>query len=261
LCTSSAATALSTPPESPQSTLRADPLDLLLDHGRRGPRRRGARDPVEEVLEDLLPVRGVHHLGVELDPVEAAARRLERGDRRRLGAGHDARALGRRHDRVAVRHPHRLLLRQVVEEAALLRLQLRLAELAGAPLDAAAELLRHQVHPVADAERRHAELEQPRVDARGALGVHRRGAAGQDQRGRVSAAELVGGRAVRDELGVDARLSHPAGDQLRVLAAEVEDEHRTVVVHRAIVAEAGLRRRVAPQRDDLSCAGNWARPW
>jgi hypothetical protein len=31
---------------------------------------------------------------------------------------------------------------------------------------------------------------------------------------------------VRDELGVDTRLADAAGDQLRVLAAEVDDEDR-----------------------------------
>ena len=72
LCTSSAATALSTPPERPQRTrsrpdARADPLDLLLDHGGRRPGGRGAGDPVEEVLQDRHPVRGVDDLGMELD--------------------------------------------------------------------------------------------------------------------------------------------------------------------------------------------------
>ena len=39
-----------------------------------------------------------------------------------------------------------------------------------------------------------------------------------------SAAESMG-----DELGVDARLAHAAGDQLAVLAAEVEHEHRAIL--------------------------------
>ena len=63
-----------------------------------------------------------------------------------------------------MRHPHGLLRGEVAEELALARVQLGLAELAGAAVDAAAELLRHQVHAVADAERRHAEREQARVD-------------------------------------------------------------------------------------------------
>ena len=56
-----------------RADLRADPLDLLLDHGGGCPRRRSAGDLVEEVLQDLLPVRRVDDLGVELDGVEPAA--------------------------------------------------------------------------------------------------------------------------------------------------------------------------------------------
>ena len=53
--------------------LRADPLDLLLDHGGGRPRGRHAGDAVEEVLQHLLAVRRVHDLGVELDAVERRA--------------------------------------------------------------------------------------------------------------------------------------------------------------------------------------------
>ena len=62
---------------------RADPLHLLLDHGGGRPRRRRARDVVEEVLQQLGPVRGVHDLGVELHAVETTARILERRNGRR----------------------------------------------------------------------------------------------------------------------------------------------------------------------------------
>ena len=50
--------------------LRADPLDLLLDHGRGCPRRRRARDLVEEVLQQVLAVRRVHDLRMELHAVQ-----------------------------------------------------------------------------------------------------------------------------------------------------------------------------------------------
>jgi hypothetical protein len=63
--------------------LHADSLDLLLDHRRGRPRGRRVGDLVEEVLEQILPVRRVHDLGVELDAVEPPARVLERRDGRR----------------------------------------------------------------------------------------------------------------------------------------------------------------------------------
>ena len=66
--------------------LRADPLDLLLDHRRRRPGRPRSGDAVEEVLQDVLAVRGVHDLRVELDAVQAALGRLEPGDRRRAAS-------------------------------------------------------------------------------------------------------------------------------------------------------------------------------
>ena len=100
---------------------RADPRDLLLDDGRGRPRRRRARDLVEEVLQDLLPVRRVHDLGVELDAVQAPRAILEGGDRRRRRAGGDLGARRRRGHRVAVAHPDGLLGRQVVEELGLRR--------------------------------------------------------------------------------------------------------------------------------------------
>ena len=101
LWTSSAATAESTPPESAQSTrssptcarIRSTCSSITAAGVQVGPR---AGDAVEEVLQHLLAVRRVHDLRVELDAVEAALGRLEGGDRRRLGAARDGRALGRR---------------------------------------------------------------------------------------------------------------------------------------------------------------------
>jgi hypothetical protein len=56
------------------------------------------------------------------------------------------------------------------------RRELGLAELGDArPLDAPAELLRHDLHAVADAERRDPELEDARIDLRRALRVDEAG--------------------------------------------------------------------------------------
>ena len=111
-----------------------------------------------------------------------------------------------------MRHPHRLLRCQVAEERAFVRTKLRLAELACAPVDLPAEALRHQVHAVADAECRHAELEDGRIDLRRAVCVDRGRPAGEDQRDGIATAQLVGGGAMRDELRVDARLAHATCD-------------------------------------------------
>ena len=220
--------------ECAEHALRADgcpdALDLLLDDGGGRPRRRGAGDLVEEVLEDVLPVRRVHDLGMELDAVQRALPVLEGGDRRRGRGGRDARTRRRGGHRVAVAHPHDLLGRQVVEELRVLGCELRLAELGRVrPLDGASEVARHELHPVADAERRDPELEDARVDVRGALRIHGCGSAREHDRRGVAAPDLLGGEPVADELGVDARLPHPARDQLAVLPAEVDDEDRPLL--------------------------------
>ena len=99
--------------------LRADPLDLLLDHGRGRPGRPRAGDAVEEVLQHLLAVRRVHDLRVELDAVELRgpaprSRRSESTRSRAVTVG----ALGRRGHRVAVAHPAGLLLGQAADPSA-----------------------------------------------------------------------------------------------------------------------------------------------
>jgi hypothetical protein len=111
------------------SDLRADPLDLLLDHRGGRPRGRRARDAVEEVLQHLVPVGRVHDLGMELDAVEPALGRLEGGDRRRRRRSRHAGTLRRGGHRVSVAHPDDLILGDVLEERAALRVELGPAEL------------------------------------------------------------------------------------------------------------------------------------
>ena len=54
---------------------------------------------------------------------------------------------------------------------------------------------------------------------------------------------------MRDELRVDPRLAHPAGDQLRVLPAAVEHEHRAVLGRRLRPGERqNLRHYPIPMR-------------
>ena len=116
-----------------------------------------------------------------------------------------------------------------MEELGLARLQLGLPELRRArALDVAAEVARHQLHAVADPERRDPELEDPCVDLRGAVGVHRRRAAGEDQCGRIAPRDLGGRQPMPDELRVDPRLAHAARNQLAVLPAQVDDQHGTL---------------------------------
>ena len=130
----------------------------------------------------------------------------------------------------------------MVEELRLARLELCLAELGSArALDDAAEVARHELHAVADAERRDPEREDLRVEVGRAVRVHGGRAAREDERGRVTCRDLGRSEAVPDELRVDARLAHAPCDQLAVLPAEIDDEDRAL-----------LRRRLGRrERDDL----------
>ena len=175
--------------------LGADPLDLLLDHRGRRPRGRRAGDAVEEVLQHLLAVRRVHDLGVELDAVEAA-----------LGASNAA--TGVDGEPAVTRAPSggavtesRWLIQTVcsagrpAKSAPPRRWSAGLAELGDAgALDAAAEVERHQLRAVADAEHGHAELEERRVDPRRVVGVDRRRAAAEDERRRAPRAAASAAR-------------------------------------------------------------------
>ena len=171
--------------------------------------------------------------------------------RQRLGPRWSASAS--RHS-ASVAHPHGLPRGQAAEERAGALVELGLAELGDpGPGDLAAELEGHQLGAVTDPERRHPEREEPVIDPRSALGVHRRRPTGEDQRDRVPAPDLLRAERVRHQLGVDAGIADAPGDQLRVLPAQVEHEHRPLLGDRhgqrqrvdrphALLAEAHARR-------------------
>ncbi len=150
-------------------------------------------------------------------------------------------------------HPDGLLGREVVEELRTGGLEVGLAELRCArALDRAAEVARHELHPVTDPQRRDAEIEDLRVEVGRAVGVDRRRPAGENERRRIARGDLGGGEPMPDQLRVDTRLAHPPRDQLAVLPAEVDDEDGAVF-------RDGLRGRDGDDLRHLS-AGSWERP-
>lgn len=212
---------------------------------------------MQEVLDHALAVVGVLDLGVPLHAVEAALLVRECRDLGRIGRGEHVEALRCLGDLVAVAHPHVLLGRLAAEQRAAVTRDdgIRRSVLAEAGVrDLAAEGLRHVLEAVADAERGHAELEDRGVEARSALLVDRRRTTREDDRDRVLLSDLGGRGGVRHDLAVDAGLTHPTGDQLRVLRAEVDDErgallglglfgHRTPSVAGAGAEAASLEAR------------------
>ena len=85
--------------------------------------------------------------------------------------------------------------------------------------------------------------EERGIDARRAVRVHGRRPAAEDQRVRVARAHLLGRHRVRNELRVDAALAHAARDQLRVLPAEIDDEHGALLGPRLRQVENLARQR------------------
>ena len=209
--------------------LVADAGDRLSAVGVHRPVAGEAADAEQEVLEQRSTDRGVDHLGVELEPVEAALLVGDRGEGRGVAAGDRDEALGDRHDPVAVAHPDGRALAGI-EDAREQRRGAVEADLGAAVLalrgglDPAAELGAHGLLAVADAEHGHAQLEHGRwcPGAQGLVG--RGGAAREDDRGGREAGDeqVVDGAGV--DLAVDAVLAHAARDQLGVLRAEVEDQ-------------------------------------
>lgn len=221
--------------------LLADGRDLLLDDVAGGPAGLEAGAAVEEVLQHLLAVRGVHDLGVVLDPVQLLLVVLEGGDGDDVRRRGDAEALGGGRAGVAVGHPHRLVLGGALEEggAGLGDGQRGAAVLARAGVvDGAAEGGRHQLEAVAHAEDGNAGPEEGVgvVQARSALLVHGGRAAGEDDRLRVLGEHLGHGHRAGHDLAVDPSLADAAGDELGVLGAEVDDENR---VRGAVVGGGG----------------------
>ena len=89
--------------------------------------------------------------------------------------------------------------------------------------------------------------------------VARRGRiAGEFYGGRVSPPQLLRRGAVRDELRIDAGLAYPPRDQLRVLPAEIEHEHGTLLGERVQLQPARQTRLLAVVT--ANCGGNSARP-
>ena len=126
--------------------------------------------------------------------------------------------------------------------------------------DPTAELVGHELDPVADAQDRDLPLPQPRVGLRGILVIDRCRTAGQDDPDRPAPLDLVPRRVVRQEHRIDVQLPDPSGDELGVLAAEVEHDDRLRIrrlvvqpLHRPVegLLEVGLDLEVVRGQDAM----------
>ena len=244
---STAATAESTPPDRPQITL---PLPTWRRIASRASARNAAivqslfspATACDEIGDQPRAVGRMHDLRMEHQPVVAA--RLV-GDQRMRRVRRNAdgpEALGQPGDAIAMAHPHRIM-RTRRPDALQQRARRRHGDFGAAEfammaaLHVAAELRRHGHLAVADAEHRHAGIEDRRRRARAARVGHRGRAARQDHRLGLQTREGLRGVLKRRDLAIDAGLAHPPGDQLGDLAAKIDDQQ--LVARRRVT---GLRR-------------------
>ena len=205
----------------------ADLGDLGLDQAVHGPCGLQAADVEQEVGQHLVAVLAVTDLGVELGGEQLALGVLVRGDGAVLGRGRDDEALGGAVHGVAVAHPDDLPVRRGARhEGGLARARERggtVLALVGVR-DVAAELDRHDLLAVAEAQHGDAHVEDPLVHVGGVVGVHGGGTAREDDRGGAHRGELVGADVTRDDLGVHVQVADATRDELAVLGAKVEDD-------------------------------------
>ena len=234
----SAATVESTPPLSPQTT-RPSPTCALTRAVASSTNDAIVQSPVHpqtpyaKFRRISRPNSRVHDLGMKQQRVQRARVVHHRRDRRVRARRDDGKPPGRSRHEVAVARPDPDFRRhagkqrrrpgdrdQRVAEFALTRRR-----------DRAAERVRHQLHAVADAQHRDADVEHGRVALRRAGVGHALRTARQDDAGRTPRANLLGRCVRRPDLRVHRELAKPTRDELCVLRPEVENDDG-LVAHR-----------------------------
>jgi hypothetical protein len=90
------------------------------------------------------------------------------------------------------------------------------------------ELMSDQLRPVTDAQNRNSQLEDLRIETWRSLDVNTLGSPRQHDRSRTPSGDLSGRDPMRNDLGVDVMLPDAPSDQLGVLGAEIDHQHRRV---------------------------------
>ena len=217
--------------------LGADLGDLGVAERAHRPVAGTAANVPREIGEQLAAVGRVHDLGMEHHRIEAAL--LVGRDRvgRAFRLRDDREAVGQLLDPVAVAHPHLVGFAdapQPVEQGAVIdHLDEGAAEFAVVGRrDHSAKLVRHRLLAVADRQDRQAGIEEVLRRARAVFPHHRRRTARQDDPLGLQPLERFVGGIERRDLAIDAGLAHAARDQLRHLAAEIDDEDGFVGLNR-----------------------------
>ncbi len=178
-------------------------------------------------MQDAFALAGMRDLGMKLDAVETARIVGHAGHRCTVRAGDDPETIRQCRYAVTVTHPH---VQQAVtlHAGVVLDIRQQAGMAAGTHLciavfmmirvfHATAELCRHGLHTVADAQHRHTGIEHHGRHLRGGITGDRFRAAGEDEAARTELFDLGRIAIVRPDFAIDALFAHATCNQLGVL--------------------------------------------
>ena len=202
-----------------------------------GPVALSVADGIEEVADHAQAVFRVVDLWMILHAVETADFISNGSVGAHVRVPHQGETVGHLGHVVPVAHPGDALLRQVLEEATGgIVVGDGLSVLAGGVLlgggDETAQVMGHQLATIADTQNGHAPGEDLRVDLGGGVQIDAVGPTGENNADGIHGFQLRQGGGVGLYLAVNAAFPHPAGDELVVLAAEVQHEDKFMVHER-----------------------------
>ena len=185
-------------------------------------------DVVQEIAQNLIAKLAVGDLGMELDGVEPLFGVFHGRHGAHIRMGRDLEPGGHFFDAVGVAHPHHALGGYALHQAGggLIQNEVNLAVLAGLRgNDGTAAHPGGELGAVADAENRNAQLQHLGVIVGGGHIIDAVGTAGEDDAAVTGSSNLLRSDAVVGlDFGVDVQVTNPAGNQLIILAAEVQNE-------------------------------------
>ena len=179
----------------------------------------------------------MHHFRVELHAVEFALVIGDRGAGGVVRVGQNLKPAGQLGARIAVAHPHGGTVFHVGEQVGgIIHKQGRFAIFA--PIGCfheAAQLLHHQLHSVANAQHRNAQVPEFRVAQGRTIGIDGTGAARQNDALGAKLPQLLCGGAIGQNFGINLGFANPTGNQFGILGAKVQNGDELAI-------DSGVRR-------------------
>ena len=174
------------------------------------------------------------NLRMILDAVKLFIFIFESRDRTGFRNRSDFEAVGNLFDIVGMAHPAHRTVADILEKlrSGILKIQRLLSVFADfGRVGDSAELLSHELSPVADPEDRNTEIVDRGIHLRRAFLMRTARAACKNDADRVDFPDPVDGDIVRNDLRIDPVFADAAGNQLIVLRAEIHDDDRFSFCH------------------------------